>query len=151
MDEDSFRAIYRDVNPCRCVFEKAINARRCDCRLKHRFMLAGREGVSCTNARALTVCADYLDAIRHGSRFSLGIKRIEGPLPHSLELRVQAGGLLALQAELFPDQATAVEVYDIYQVLDRAVIRFGAVAEFPYATLVRGVVAFEVPRRRPPR
>ena len=147
MDEDSFRSIYHDVNPHRCVFEKSINARRCDCRLKQRFMLAGREGVSCARASAVPLCAGYLEAMRQGSRFCLGLTRVEGSLPHSQEMRVQVGGLLALQAELFPDQTAATEVYDIAQLLERAVRRYGAIDALPYATLVRGVVSFNLPRR----
>ena len=47
MEEDEYRSRYAEINEHRCVFEKAINARRCNCSKSRRFMLAGREGVAC--------------------------------------------------------------------------------------------------------
>ena len=78
MDEDQYRATYNEINPNRCIFEKAITNRRCDCTLKHRFVLATREGVACQSEQALIRCTSVLDSIRNNARFSLKVITIEG-------------------------------------------------------------------------
>ncbi len=149
MDEHQFRTLYSEVNPQRCVFEKAINARRCDCSFKKGFMLAGREGVACQNPTARLGCAEFLSDARQRARFALGVTQAEGPLPHSQEIRVQVGGLLALQGATLPGQLEATEVYDIRKTLELANLRFHALDAYPWETLVRGIARFIVPRRSP--
>ncbi|MEZ5450092.1 MAG: hypothetical protein R3E89_14360 [Thiolinea sp.] len=150
MDEDQFRALYQEINPQRCVFEKAINNRRCDCRRKQRFMLATREGVGCQSAASLAQCRVFLDTLRSGSRFALRETLIDGPLPHNKELKVQAGGCLALQQLLFAeqDQAAAATVPDIHELINTSLSRYGSMDALPYPELVRGVLRYESRRKR---
>lgn len=149
MDEDQFRAIYHDINTQRCVFEKALNNRRCDCSRKERFLLATREGVGCRSATSLANCTAFLNTLREKSRFALRETFIDGPLPHNKELKVQAGGTLALQLHLYPARAGEKSVQDIYELVNVALSHYGTIAGFPYGELVKGVVHYESrPRRR---
>lgn len=150
MDEDQFRAIYREINTQRCVFEKAINNRRCRCRHQHCFLLATREGVACQSAEALDNCTLFLTTLRESSRFALKETVIDGPLPHNKELKVQAGGCRALQSVLFPERDGQETVDDIDELVNTGLGRYGAVATFPYGDLVRGILNYES-RRKPAR
>lgn len=143
MDEDQFRAVYHEINENRCVFEKAINNRRCDCSRKNRFLLATREGVGCRSPASLANCSVFLDTLRQNSRFALHETFIDGPLPHNKELKVQAGGALALQLELFPALAGEKTVQDIYELINIGLSKYSNIADFPYGELVRGVVHYE--------
>lgn len=143
MDEDQFRAVYREVNTNRCVFEKALNNRRCDCSRKERFLLATREGVGCRSESSLANCTEFLDALREKSRFALRETFIDGPLPHNKELKVQAGGTLALQLHLYPALAGEKTVQDIYELVNIGLSKYGNIADFPYGELVKGVVHYE--------
>ncbi|MDD5392369.1 MAG: hypothetical protein PHE17_05055 [Thiothrix sp.] len=143
MDEDQFRAVYREINAKRCVFEKAINNRRCDCSRQERFLLATREGVGCRVETSLANCTAFLNTLREKSRFALHETFIDGPLPHNKELKVQAGGTLALQLHLFPALAGAKAVQDIYDLVNIGLSKYVNIADFPYGELVKGVVHYE--------
>jgi hypothetical protein len=149
MDEDQYRAVYRELNTNRCVFEKAINNRRCDCSCKDRFMLASREGVGCLSESSLANCTGFLNTLRAKSRFALHETFIDGPLPHNKELKVQAGGTLALQLHLFPALAGEKTVQDIDELVNIALSKYVNIADFPYGELVKGVVHYESrPKRK---
>jgi len=148
MEEDEYRATYRTINEQRCVFEKALNARRATCSCMHRFHLADREGVSCRSKAALARCTEFLDRLRGNARFALGLSHVGGPLPHNKEIRVQAGGLLALQASLGLGPADAEVADDIFALLNAAERRYGSLAEIPYSDLMPGIAAFRGRTRR---
>ena len=71
MDENEFRHTYNSINPQRCVFEKAINSRICNCNKSKRFNLADREGVACTHANSLERCTKFLIQIRTNAKFAI--------------------------------------------------------------------------------
>lgn len=148
MDEDQFRAVYQEINEQRCVFEKALNNRRCDCSRKSRFLLATREGVGCRSQSSLANCTDFISQLRDKSRFALRETFIDGPLPHNKELKVQAGGTLALQALLEPNESEATQVADIYELINMALAKYGNIESFPYGELVKGVLHYQSRSRR---
>lgn len=153
MDEDQYRALYHEINEHRCVFEKAINNRRCDCQRKQRFLLATREGIGCRSAESLARCSEFLDTLRDGSRFALRETFIDGPLPHNKELKVQAGGCIALQNLLFKAQdteqpATPESTPDIYQLINSGLAEYSSIDALPYNELVKGVLNYESRRKR---
>ena len=148
MDEDQYRAAYNEFNPNRCIFEKAITNRRCDCTLKHRFVLATREGVACQSEQALIRCTSVLDAIRNNARFSLKVITIDGPMPHNKELQVQAGGMLALQT-LLSDTGPKTElktelqtVTNIHKTMQTALSQYTSIEQLPYGEIVKGIVKY---------
>lgn len=157
MDEDQFRSVYNEINAQRCVFEKALNNRRCDCSQKNRFLLATREGVGCYSEDFQKHCTQFLNTLRDGSRFALREITIDGPLPHNKELKVQAGGCLALQALLSDEQTetdateaaeTKDTVADISVLMHQGIEKYGTITDFPYSDLVQGVVKYQSRRKR---
>ncbi len=144
MDEVQYRDTYHSVNERRCHFEKTINARVCTCRHMRRFNLADREGVGCTHPEAHQNCARWLHALRRASCFALSQPDPVDILPHRLEAKVQAGGLLGL-AELV-DRAARIE--DIAGLLDRSIGHYGDLSDIPLQDIVTAVAAYEPRRRR---
>lgn len=141
MDEDQFRTLYHELNQQPCVFEKALLNRRCDCQHKEIFLLATREGIACQSAASWQRCELFLTTLRQAARFALHEVSITGSLPHNKELKVQAGGCLALYAHLFPEQ-TATPLVDIDSLLTATLERYSQLTELPYSELVRGVVHY---------
>ena len=146
MDELAYRDTYHVINERRCWFEKAINARACDCRLKRRFHLADREGVACTDADAHQACEVWLERLRREARLALAQSATPEILPHRLEAKVQAGGMRGL-AELL-EQPDAEP--DVSALLAYAIERYGELRHIPLASVAAAVAAYE-PRRRPAR
>lgn len=148
MEEEEYRATYRELTQRRCVFEKAINSRRCNCRQSARFHLADREGVACESEAGNTLCIVLLDALRRKARFSLHVTHATAPLPHTKEIRVQIGGMLGLQKLLHPDLAQAGSVADINALALEALDRYGHIDDIPYELIVQTLASFEARRRR---
>ena len=148
MDETEYRQTYHEVNERRCVFEKAINARRCTCDLSQRFNLADREGVSCTSETGAIRCRQLLVLLRDNARFALQMTNVPGPLPHAKEVKVQIGGMLGLQKLLRPEMINDDLVHDINGLAEVAIQRFNSLDNLPYSEIVKSVVSFEGRLRR---
>ncbi len=142
MDETEFRNTYNEVNPNRCIFEKAITNRRCDCQLKRKFVLATRECVACQSEAGLNRCTRVLNSMRNNARFTLKVVTVDGPMPHNKELQVQAGGMLALQT-LFSNEAEEQIVNNIHQTMETAIKTYGSVEDLPYGEIVKGIVKYQ--------
>ena len=69
MDEKEYKSTYNLINPQRCVFEKAINSRICNCSKSQRFNLADREGVACRQSYSLKRCNEFILQLRTKAKF----------------------------------------------------------------------------------
>lgn len=148
MEEDEYRHTYRDINPLKCVFEKSINTRRCQCSLSERFNLADREGVRCTVELAQKRCTTLLSIMRDKALFAMRLTKIDGPLPHGKEIKVQVGGLLGLEKLLHPNSIESATISDIQALLNEAIETYQNIESFPFSELVQDIVKFEARTRR---
>ena len=147
MDETQYRQTYRQVNRQRCVFEKALQTRQAACSQSHRFCLADREGVSCQLDLAHKRCTSLQELLRSNANFALGLPRIDSPLPHNKEIKVQLGGLLGIQHCLC-EQGAESQIDDVHTLLTQSIERYGSLTEIPFEQVVKFIVSFEVKRRR---
>ncbi|MDH5183312.1 MAG: hypothetical protein OEX12_05420 [Gammaproteobacteria bacterium] len=143
MDETEYRDTYQTINETRCWFEKAINSRKCLCARMERFNLADREGVRCTMKEGQLQCHALLAALREKALFALQITKLDGPLPHAKEVKVQLGGMLGLQAALHPELSEADTVADIYACINEAIEKYTAIEQFPFVEIIKTVVQIE--------
>jgi len=151
MEEDEYRNTYNAVNDRRCVFEKAVNSRRCSCSKSQRFHLADREGISCRSAAGNALCTGLLQLMRNNARFALHLTSVQGPLPHAKEIRVQTGGMLGLQGLVYSDKKEQASVDDIIATIDAALQRYGRLEDIPFDIIVQGIVSFEGRKKHPHR
>lgn len=149
MEEDQYRKTYNAFNELRCVYEKAINSRRCTCSAAHRFNLADREGVSCQSRQGQHRCKTILELMRRNAGFALKLPESDGsPLPHAKELKVQIGGLLGLQALLSADKHHAETVEDIDHILQSILQQYGDFTRLPFTEIVKSIRTFKGRQRR---
>lgn len=151
MDEKQYKRTYDSVNERRCVFEKTISSRRGTCSSSLRFHLADREGISCKSATGNVLCTELLAHMRSRARFALHLTHADGPLPHAKEIRVQTGGMLGLQAALYPDRRERPDIEDILGLIDCGLQRYHSFERFPYDAIVQNIVHFEGRRKRNPQ
>jgi hypothetical protein len=147
VEENEYRSFYHSINQQRCVFEKTILSRRASCRYAQRFNLADREGVACGQAQAAALCQTTLEHMRSNALFALKLTRIDGPLPHAKEIKVQTGGLYGLQHILGLGD-TSQPIADISALLQSALGRYGEIRTLPYEEIARSIVQFEGRTRR---
>lgn len=148
VEENEYRSAYREISQRRCLFEKALLTRRCNCSKSKRFYLADREGVACEFIDSQQRCRQFLGLLRQNARFAL---KLTGPieeLPHAKEIRVQRGGLRGLHKSLHPESDGHDQIEDIDGLIHLAIQEFGALESCPFDEIVKSIVGFEG-RRRP--
>jgi len=142
MEENEYRSFYHAINQERCVFEKSILSRRSNCHHAQRFNLADREGVACRHPEAAMQCRSTLKLMREKALFALKLTRIDGPLPHAKEIKVQTGGLYGLQ-QILGECDTTQPIADITTLIQTALDRYGVIDAFPYEEIARSIAQFE--------
>ena len=152
MEEDEYKSTYNEIASIRCVFEKALTNHRAKCSLSRHFCLADREGYSCESKEKSVKCGEVLKILREKSIFVLKLQEIDGPLPHNMEIRVQAGGLqgLAQYLQVVNDGDTGKlpVVDDVSSILEQATKKSGSVDNLPFGKIIQSVVQFQGRRRR---
>ena len=128
-----------------CVFAKALLARSATCELAQRRALAERELVECRSPVAHTNCGLLAALLRERARFALRLPPIGQPLMHVQALRLQCGGVNALQ------QVLGCAERDVHRMVGVAHERHGSLTELPWAPLVAALAAWQPPRRGRPR
>ncbi|MCW9023449.1 MAG: hypothetical protein OQK73_02090 [Gammaproteobacteria bacterium] len=150
MEEDQYRKTYGEINQLKCVFEKAINSRQCACSQSQRFNLADREGVACQTPVRHEKCVQLLVLMRSNASFSLQMQKVEGPLPHAREIKVQVGGLQGLQVALGQDVESKA-IMDIDGLIQKAESTFGQIENFPYPEIIKSISRYKGRQRRQSR
>ena len=151
MEEDEYKATYNELAAVRCVFEKALLNHQAKCALSRHFCLADREGYSCENEPSADKCRDFLEKFREKSTFVLKMHEISGPLPHNMEIRVQAGGLMGVVKLVdvkIEGQSKKPVIDDINRILNMAKKEYGLLGNLPYSEIIQSVVQFQGRRRR---
>jgi len=149
VEEDEYRSTYNELADIRCVFEKALTNHQAKCGLARHFCLADREGYSCENKESAGRCSEFLKKLRQNSTFVLKLHEVKGPLPHNMEIRVQAGGVLGLARQIDEQKlAKPPVVDDINRLLDQAQKKYGQLDALPYSEIIQSVVQFQGRRRR---
>jgi len=124
-----------------CVFAKALLARTADCELATRRSLGERELLECPSPVARTNCGTLAALMHERARFALRLPPPGRPLIHMLALRLQCGGLAALQQVLGSDGR------DVHRMVALAHDRHGSLTDLPWAALVTALAAWQPPRR----
>lgn len=146
MDEQQYKNTYTRINPRRCVFEKAINSRVCNCGKAQRFNLADREGVACASINGLQRCSRLISLLRENARFTLRRLNVKD-LAHAQEIKVQNGGLLGLQSQL-ESRAVVKIVEDINATVTAAEGKFAGLENLPYSQLMQVIGGYRIRNRR---
>ncbi len=150
MEEGEYKSTYNKLAAVRCVFEKALTGNHAKCALAQHFWLADREGYSCKSAEESSKCGEILENLRKNSAFVLKLHDVSGPLPHNMEIRVQAGGVKGLA--LLVEEKTAADgqlaAADINGIVSKAVEKFGSAESLPFSEIMQSVMQFKGRRRR---
>lgn len=143
MDPTDTAAISCCHGPSACVFTKALLAHVARCELATRQGIGEMDAVTCRSPVAHTNCGTLLALMRERSAFALRVPRPPTPLMHAQALRLQCGGLQALQHAL--DVPTA----EVHAMVGLAHERHGSLLDLPWKDLVPRIVQWQPRRRRP--
>lgn len=141
MEESEYKATYSEIARVRCHFEKALTNNKARCSCSRHFWLADREGYACGSKELSAKCCDLLEKMRENSRFILKLQQSGQSLPHNMEIRVQVGGLIGVQALLTNETRETVE--NIQELLQRAEAEYGAFDRLPYDRIVQSISRYQ--------
>lgn len=145
MDEKHYKETYSNINPNRCVFEKSISSRICNCNKSQRFNLADREGVACTSNISLARCNQLITHLHSNARFALQRLDVDN-LAHAQEIKIQNGGLLGLQSQLNIEAKDSVA--DIDAIIVSAEKKYRSIENFPYSNIMQVISAYSIRPKR---
>jgi hypothetical protein len=145
MDETSFQATRKQLNPLPCVFDKALLCQAAACEAAQRLSLGEREMVACREPLARAACGNLLQLLRANSAFALKVKDTQRILPHAMMMKIQCGGLTGLKDLLDP----AAHAPDVLKLVRLAQAEFAAFENLPFSRIVQGVAHWQIRKRRP--
>ena len=125
-----------------CVFEKALLSGCVTCELASSHTQGERESKVCSSRVARNNCATLLELLRERSTFPLKLPQPDEPIVHTMIMKLQCGGLGALQKSLGHDLS------DVHQAIVEAQARWGSLLDLPWSAIVDGVTAWQGRRRR---
>jgi len=124
-----------------CVFSKALLAGAARCELSQRVCLAERELLECGSPVARINGGTLAALLHERARFALRLPAPDRPLMHVHALRLQCGGLTALQREF------EMAGPDVHRMVGSALEKHGSLADLPWTSIVAAIAAWQ-PRRR---
>ena len=135
--------------PERCVFAKALLSRSVVCECSARRAEGEQTHVVCSSPIARTNCATLAALLHERSRFALRLPAPTQPLLHAQALRLQCGGLAALQQLLGDGDGDCDDDHerDVHRSVAQAQLRYGSLTELPWQQLVAALAAWQAPRR----
>ncbi len=145
MEEDRYKQTYDALTRIPCAFEKALTNHKAVCAAARHFCLADREGYACVHRDFSDTCAGFLRLLREKSRFVLKVNEVAGPLPHNMEIRIQAGGVDGLKQVV---TGSTVQAEGVNGLLREASLRFGGIEKLPYDRIIQAVARFQGRARR---
>lgn len=124
-----------------CIFTKALLSRNAVCELATRRALSEREIVECSSPVARINCGTLAALLHERSRFALRLPTPGKPLIHMQALRLQCGGLTALQQVLGCADA------DVHRMVNATHEQHGSLTDLPWDAVVAALVTWQPPRR----
>lgn len=136
MDEGAFRELLSGV-VAPCPFERSILRGCAACVQAEKIQIAERELVKCRNMASHSRCSELYSHLRRSFSFALGTLRVDTPLPHAQEMRVQCGGLKGLQYTL----SGGAEVENVDELLENALRQWSEIEGIPYSDVVHAAAS----------
>lgn len=148
MLENKYRNTYQEFNTLPCVFERGMLVRCMHCEQARRLYIAEREAVACRSNDAHVDCEVLVGLLRNNARFVLRQARVDQPLPHAKEIRVQCGGIQGLSQLLNREQDSGVSTDNVYALVRKARSKFDTLQRLPLQEIVKCIANHQSRRRR---
>ena len=148
MDEDSYRSTLSDIAEESCVFERSVLARHCFCQYAHIFNLAEREGIRCEAGSKNQICNRLNSFLRKNVNFTFHLKDSEEKLPYAKKIKMQAGGLHAIQTLLSEPNKNEDKVVDIYSLILEMENIYPNFEKLPIVDILKEISTFKVRHRK---
>jgi hypothetical protein len=108
----------------------------------------GGAEIACTSDAAHARCHRLFQKLKEAALPAFGVADDLLQMPHSVQVKIQYGGLLGLQRIASPAVEPASVVKDIDQLVASVAQRFSTLDDIPFSELCDDMTGYRLPRRR---
>ena len=130
----------------KCPFSAPLVSEVFRCKLANPVVRRGGAEIACRSDMACQRCESCFTQMKHPVLARLGLEDDLTSVPHSVLLKIQFAGLLALQRQL-GGTTDADRIDDIDGLMIQAEQQFGSIGDFPYAQMVPLITSYKLKRR----
>jgi hypothetical protein len=130
----------------KCPFSAPLITRQFGCANSQEVIHRGGAEINCTDTAAHARCDLLFQRMKAEALPAFGVEDDLLSMPHSVQVKIQYGGLLGLQRLLRAEPQVAERVDDVNALVAEAALRFGD--EVPCAPLVDDITTFKPRARR---
>lgn len=133
----------------KCPFSAPLISQQFGCVHAREVIHRGGAEIACTDAQAQARCEPLFQRLKAAALPAFGVEDDLLSMPHSVQVKIQYGGLLGLQRLLPEAAAPAPErVENIDALVTGALSRFGGLDAVPCEQVVADIAAFKPRARR---
>ncbi|MGD8568555.1 MAG: hypothetical protein PVJ39_10735 [Gammaproteobacteria bacterium] len=131
----------------KCPFRAPIMTRSFGC--IHSEEITRREGpdVACNSSTSNALCHDFFNNMKSRALDALGHEDDLTTMPASVLQKIQYGGLLGLQQQV-SDKPDNVNVDNVAQLMDDAIVKYDSISGFPFDACVESIKSYKMRKRR---
>ena len=108
----------------------------------------GGSEIACKNLASHSQCTKMHTQIKLSALAAMNLEDDLLTVPHNILVKIQYGGLLGLQAMIFPEKANSIQVENIENLIAEASSAYGELANMPLETINETISNFKTQRRR---
>ncbi|MBK1645348.1 hypothetical protein CKO25_11985 [Thiocapsa imhoffii] len=130
----------------KCPFCAPLTKNMARCRHAQEVVRRGGSEFDCLSPNDHQRCSWVHGALKSHALSAFEVADDLNTMPHSVQVKIQSGGLLGLQ-RLLGEDGLAGSIEDIHTLIERAAAHFGGVEQIPYSRLEADMVGFRLERR----
>ncbi len=131
-----------------CPFSATLLTDDFGCRNAAGIVRRGGAEIACTSEAAHARCLRLFQQLKENALPAFGVADDLLQMPHSVQVKIQYGGLLGLQRITSPAVVPISAVEDIDQLVSSAAEQFSTLDDIPFSELCEDMTGYRLPRRR---
>jgi hypothetical protein len=131
-----------------CPFSATLVTEDFGCRNAVGIVRRGGAEIACTSNVAHARCQKLFQKLKETALPAFGVADDLLQMPHSVEVKIQYGGLLGLQRIISSTEEQTSAIGDIDLLVSSATGRFSSLDDIPYTELRDDMTGYRLPRRR---
>lgn len=137
-----------DDKSYKCVFSATQITGQFACEKGQQVTRRGGPDIACTSEVVHQRCARLFQRMKDVALPAFGVEDDLLSMPHSVQVKIQFGGLLGLQRLLDDGAADSPEVKNIDSLIGRALEQYGGLEAIPCPAFVEDMISYKLKRRR---
>lgn len=130
----------------KCAFSNTLVTNLFACEKGEQVTRRGGPDVVCTSPEAHTRCEQLFQRMKAAALPAFGVEDDLLSMPHSVQVKIQHGGLLGLQ-RLLSTEAASTGIKNIHALIDQAVDKFNGLEFISYSALIEDMTSYKLKRR----